>query len=268
VLDIEKDAEFREFIDDEIVNKPVEENDSELSIYNFCKQIDWNIKNINKTKMYPSVAENQGHHIMISYNSESRPLCLQVKADLEANGYKVWMDIQDIHGSSLDSMAKAVEDAAVILMCVTENYRASVNCQGEAQYAYRCNKPIIPCIMQQGAENIGGWLGFIMGDRKFVHFTKYDFGECMKRLKGEVDVYFKNAVRRIELPTLNYPAMSSNQLATQPRTAAQFAISPEKVNEVLKWDSRQVEVWFKMNQINLKILDHLHPCNGEILNQM
>jgi hypothetical protein len=56
-------------------------------------------------------------------------------------------------------MAKAVEGAQVVLMCVTEKYRQSVNCQAEAQYAFRMNKKIIPLIMQSGYASVDGWLG-------------------------------------------------------------------------------------------------------------
>ncbi len=53
--------------------------------------------------------------------------------------------------------ANAVENSYCVLMCVTEKYRSSINCQAEAQYAFRIKKPIIPLIMQQGYENVKGW---------------------------------------------------------------------------------------------------------------
>jgi hypothetical protein len=36
-------------------------------------------------------------------------------------------------------MATAVENAYVVLMCVSENYRQSVNCQAEAQVCFKTN---------------------------------------------------------------------------------------------------------------------------------
>ncbi len=79
-------------------------------------------------------------------------------------------------------MAKAVEKSKCVLMCVTEKYRQSLNCQvnlnlfipillnyikmsiqAEAQYSFRRNKNIIPVIMQKGYHNVDGWLGFIIG---------------------------------------------------------------------------------------------------------
>jgi hypothetical protein len=259
-LDIDKDPVLRPLIDKNLANKPATTETDEFSIYSICKQIDWNIKERKEIKpseeSKPVAEELNKRHVMISYNTGSRPLCLQVKADLEASGYKVWMDVADIHGGSLDSMAKAVEGAAVVLMCVTEKYRASVNCQGEAQYSHRCNKPIVPCIMQQGAESIGGWLGFIMGDKIFVHFMKYEFAECMRRLKAEIDVHYKAVKVR-----------SVNPLP--PDNLSQHAATPtKKVSEVVEWSTGQVEDWFKKNEIDLAIYEDMRPCNGKILNQM
>lgn len=48
-------------------------------------------------------------HIMISYNRESRELCLDIKNHLQEMGYSVWIDVEDIRGSSLESMADAIE---------------------------------------------------------------------------------------------------------------------------------------------------------------
>ena len=42
-------------------------------------------------------------HIMISYNKECRDLCLKIKKDLENDGHKIWIDVEDISGSSLES---------------------------------------------------------------------------------------------------------------------------------------------------------------------
>ena len=62
-------------------------------------------------------------HIMISYNKESRELCLRIKKELEASGHRVWIDVEHISGSSLASMADAVENAKCVLICMTEKYK-------------------------------------------------------------------------------------------------------------------------------------------------
>ena len=112
-----------------------------------------------------SLSNSQMKQVMISYNSSSRGLCIQIKEELEKSGYRVWIDINEIHGSSLESMAKAIESSDIILLCITEKYRQSINCQAEAQYAFKLQKNIVPLNMQEGYERVDGWLGMIIGDK-------------------------------------------------------------------------------------------------------
>lgn len=44
-------------------------------------------------------------------------------------GYKVWLDIDNMEGSTLEAMAGAVENASVVLVCVTHSYKISPNCR-------------------------------------------------------------------------------------------------------------------------------------------
>jgi hypothetical protein len=179
--DLLKDDEFITILDN-LSKSLVDDGDEEKIIKNIKKiieKINWNFSIINfkRCESVKSMEDDKNKHIMISYNTGSRDLCLKIKEKLESLGYKVWIDVNDIHGSSLDAMAKAVENSFCVLMCVTEKYRQSVNCQAEAQYAFKLNKKIIPIIMQQGYESVQGWLGIIMGDKIFVNFTKYPFDD-------------------------------------------------------------------------------------------
>lgn len=115
-----------------------------------CQQLIWLLsENILNTQDNHEESK-QNEHVMISYNRESRELCLRIKSSLEQIGLKVWIDVSDMSGCTLESMAKAVEEAQCVLVCVTEKYRLSVNCQAEAQYAFKMNKKIIPLVMQEG----------------------------------------------------------------------------------------------------------------------
>jgi len=58
--------------------------------------------NNNKTKKTKN--NNIKKHIMISYNSKSRETCLEIKKELENSGKKVWIDIENISGSSLGKL--------------------------------------------------------------------------------------------------------------------------------------------------------------------
>lgn len=103
-------------------------------------------KNIEQKK---EEEDTKPKHIMISYNRESRDVCLEIKVQLETLGYDVWIDVEDISGSSLESMAKAIENSRCVLMGMTEKYKLSSNCRLEAEYAMQLNKPIIPLILEK-----------------------------------------------------------------------------------------------------------------------
>ena len=68
-------------------------------------------------------------HVMISYQWDVQRLVIQLKNKLQAEGYKVWMDIDEMGGSTLESMATAVENASVVLVCVSQKYKESPNCR-------------------------------------------------------------------------------------------------------------------------------------------
>ena len=131
-------------------------------------------------------------HIMISYNSHSREVCTKIKDELQSRGYDVWIDVENIYGSSLAAMAEAVENSAVFLMCVTEEYYMSPNCRLEAEYATKLGKPIVPLIMQSGYMPLG-WLGIIMGDKiyyKFCPLDKLKFDQTFPSMLKEVTRHY------------------------------------------------------------------------------
>ncbi len=189
-------------------------------------------------------------------------MCLKIKNELESLGFKVWIDVSEIHGSSLDSMAKAVEEASCILMCVTEKYRQSLNCQSEAQYAHRLNKVIIPLIMQSGYHHVKGWLGIIIGDKIFVDFTKYSFGDSISRLKKQIDLNINKtiAVDNVHInqviPDLNNLSVANKLNENQPKKSG-----PKY------WTNDQVKEWFEKNEIT-DLHKILVPINGRLLSQL
>ena len=48
---------------------------------------------------------------------------------LIGDGFNVWMDIENMEGSLLESMARAIENASVVLVCYSEKYKYSQNCR-------------------------------------------------------------------------------------------------------------------------------------------
>lgn len=80
-----------------------------------------------------AISKDQGScdkgHVMISYHSANRTVLLKVKDRMINDGFRVWMDVDDMEGSIIDSMATAVEDADIILLCFSRGYKGSANCR-------------------------------------------------------------------------------------------------------------------------------------------
>ncbi len=47
----------------------------------------------------------------------------------QEDGFKVWIDVDQMEGSTLEAMAAAVENAAVVIIAVSEKYKQSPNCR-------------------------------------------------------------------------------------------------------------------------------------------
>ncbi|EDO45030.1 predicted protein [Nematostella vectensis] len=110
------------------------------------------------------------NHVMISYQWDVQPTMIQVKSKLQAAGYRVWMDLEQMGGSTLQAMANAVENAEVVLMCVSQKYKESPNCRSEAEYAFQLRKDIVPLMMEKSYRP-DGWLGMIMGAKLWIDFS-------------------------------------------------------------------------------------------------
>ena len=110
---------------------------------------------------------------MISYQRDAQEIMIQVKNQLQANGCRVWMDLEQMSGSTLETRAKAVENAAVVLICVSQRYKESPNCRSEAEYAYQLGKDIIPLMMEENYK-ADGWLGMLLGTKLCIGFQSKD----------------------------------------------------------------------------------------------
>ena len=75
-------------------------------------------------------------HVMISYNWGHQKMVKQIRDHLRNNGFKVWMDVDDMQGSTLQAMASAVENADIVLVCYSLKYKNSDNCRaGNLQWS-------------------------------------------------------------------------------------------------------------------------------------
>ena len=89
-------------------------------------------------------------HVMLSYNWRYQPTMKRLNLALKARDYSVWIDIEKMQGSTIEAMASAVEDAAVVCYTISQAYKESVNCRMEAQYAHQQQKDMLPLMLQEG----------------------------------------------------------------------------------------------------------------------
>jgi hypothetical protein len=108
-------------------------------------------------------------HVMVSYCWDQQPVVKRVHAALVRRGYTVWIDIEQMTGSTVDAMALAVENACVVLIGVSREYKESTNCRLEAQYAMQREVPVIPLMLEDGYR-ADGWLGILIGTRMWYGF--------------------------------------------------------------------------------------------------
>lgn len=78
-------------------------------------------------------------------------------------------------------MAKAVEDSAAVVVCVSKRYKESQACRTEAEYAFQQRKKIIPVLMEAEYKPTG-WLGALMGTR--LYFNMSDVRQIPNKMAG------------------------------------------------------------------------------------
>eukprot|EP01050_Picozoa_sp_SAG11_P000710 SAG11_NODE_24_length_24699_cov_10.132195_13_plen_723_part_00 len=108
-------------------------------------------------------------HVMVSYCWAQQPVIKRIHAALVKRGYAVWIDVEQMKGSTVDAMAAAVEGSEVMLMGVSRQYKESTNCRLEAQYAMQREVETVPLMLEEGYR-ADGWLGFMMGTRLWYGF--------------------------------------------------------------------------------------------------
>ena len=113
--------------------------------------------------------EGDTEHVMLSYNWDHQSVIKRLNTALKARGYSIWIDIEKMQGSTVEAMANAVEDAAVMCYGISQAYKESTNCRMEAQYAFQQQVDMVPLMMEQGYQ-AKGWLGMLLGVRLWYGF--------------------------------------------------------------------------------------------------
>ncbi|CAF1372491.1 unnamed protein product, partial [Didymodactylos carnosus] len=124
------------------------------------------------------------YDIMISYSHKDKEICHRIHKALVADKFRVWIDLEEMHGAIIQAMAQAIEQSRYVLICISENYYLSPYCQAEAQYAFEKRRGLVPLRVQSGYK-AEGWLAFITSCRIYVDFMKIDFDIAYTQLVSE-----------------------------------------------------------------------------------
>jgi len=107
---------------------------------------------------------------MLSYQWDDQVTIVKIKEALTLAGYNVWLDVEQMGGSTLQAMADAVDGSVVVCVAASSKYAASANCRLEGEYALTQRKTIVPFMMEKGYRP-SGWLGMLMGAKLYFDFT-------------------------------------------------------------------------------------------------
>jgi len=197
------------------------------------------------------IKEQKLQHIMISYQWSHQPIMLKVRDKLQEEGFTVWIDLDEMKGSTLEAMANAVEDAYLILITVSSNYKASANTRSEAEYAFQLKKPIIPLMMERDYK-ADGWLGFIVGSKLWIDFIDENNIESssLNNLVAEI--------HRQGFKPDNENEVLKPQPSPQPST--KFNDREELRRKISQWTPDEVRKWITSNELKVNddvIVKHL-----------
>lgn len=129
--------------------------------------------------------------IMISYCQSDKEFAEKIYNRLiVSNTYRVAFDKENKHSSDPKTMAKAVEQSDIIIICFSTKYRNSYACRLEAEYANKRKSGIIPVKIERIYDPTG-WLKKITDETNYIDFTNSEFntayGKLIDRINEEYD---------------------------------------------------------------------------------
>ena len=93
-------------------------NQNNSKFLEYSKNLLWRIQSKHSLNLKNKPHSGAQKQIMISYNTKTRDVCMKIKTELEKIGFKIWIDVENIYGSSLQAMASAIEESDLIIICM------------------------------------------------------------------------------------------------------------------------------------------------------
>ncbi|CAF0826673.1 unnamed protein product [Adineta ricciae] len=222
------------------------------------------------------------YDIMISYCHTDKELTYKIYKFLVDQGFKVWIDLDNMYGPAMNAMAYAVENSEFVIMCMSDSYKQSTYCQAEAEYAFNCKRRLLPLIMRPGYRP-DGWLGFLIGSRIYVDFGRFDFETACGKLMMEISLQRREAASNVSVNLLDHMSpTAATALITNPlekekkpslrKLSEQSTANKDILATILKsvqqntnFLRKHIETWTPSDVLNCLLVHHLQKiiplCN-------
>ena len=192
-------------------------------------------------------------HVMLSYNSGTRQVVRNLKNQLNAEGFKTWMDEENMGpGSLLDSIEVAVSEAAVVLLCFSEGYKTSPFCRMEAEYALKLQKPLL-FVKAEKNYKPDGWLAFIMGQTLYYDIAKPGISDSLIKHVKEI---YGGGSNPASPESSRSPAPKSSAAVAPERTerhSDRLGVTPRTSKSESgwsNWTTNEVQEWLLQNELH------------------
>ena len=112
---------------------------------------------------------------------------MRLKKDLEANGYSVWVDTDDIcTGADWHSdIGTALQNCRALIAVLTANYLESHYCRKELFMASREKKPVFPIMLEEvdfKSSKEGAGVSLAVADLNWVMFSGKSYNKAFPKL--------------------------------------------------------------------------------------
>eukprot|EP00808_Paulinella_micropora_P017005 g4798.t1 len=198
-----------------------------------------------------------GGKVMVSYCWAQQKLVLALVEKLKASGINVWVDVEDMKGSTLAAMADAVESSPVIIAAISRDYCESYNCNLEAEYAIQKRKRIIPVMLEKGFKP-GGVIGIVLGAKLYhEYFSADQLSTVFPKLLLEVQQGLKHNNNSGGGGSSSSPFKLANPVGS-PVSEQQTQAAQDKpartTHHSAKWNSRQVADWLRKENVHESVV--------------
>ena len=110
-------------------------------------------------------------HVFISYSHQNAKRAIQLRDLLKECEIPVWIDEEALRGNSIEAMVLGLNDARLVILCLSDGYRQSEFCKREAEYTVLKVKLFQPVIVQEGFRMHNDWLCFVVGLQSWIDLS-------------------------------------------------------------------------------------------------